>query len=149
MRRERRDVIFMMSNNCGKLTAILAVCFFGLFILGCVSQFAQQNVSANVTNVTNVTIANPASVFCIQQGGLSKIVTAADGSQMGICVFPDGSACEEWAYYRGECAPGANVTRNVTANISSLLESDFIVIDDSMPSLLTTQQPAGVPAEPQ
>jgi hypothetical protein len=23
-----------------------------------------------------------------------------------VCVFPDGSECEEWAYFRAECAPG-------------------------------------------
>jgi putative hemolysin len=50
---------------------------------------------------------NPASVFCEQNGGTLEIITAADGSQSGLCRFPDGSACDEWAYYRGECAPGA------------------------------------------
>ncbi|MEI8132113.1 MAG: DUF333 domain-containing protein, partial [Leptolinea sp.] len=29
----------------------------------------------------------------------------AIGVQNGLCIFPDGSACEEWAYYRGECCP--------------------------------------------
>jgi putative hemolysin len=24
-----------------------------------------------------------------------------------MCVFGDGSECEEWAYFRSECAPGA------------------------------------------
>jgi len=24
-----------------------------------------------------------------------------------VCIFPDGSECEEWAYLRGECGPGA------------------------------------------
>ena len=33
--------------------------------------------------------------------------TAADGSQSGICVFPDGSTCDEWAYFRGECGLAA------------------------------------------
>jgi hypothetical protein len=48
---------------------------------------------------------NPASVYCTQQGNKLEIRTAADGSQNGICIFPDGSSCDEWAYYRGECGP--------------------------------------------
>jgi len=50
-------------------------------------------------------MANPASVYCKQKGNVLEIRTAADGSQEGICIFPDGSTCEEWAYYRGECGP--------------------------------------------
>jgi len=34
-----------------------------------------------------------------------EIRTAEDGSQSGACIFPDGSECDEWAYYRGECGP--------------------------------------------
>ena len=34
-----------------------------------------------------------------------EIRTAADGSQTGMCMFPDGSACEEWSYLRGACGP--------------------------------------------
>jgi hypothetical protein len=49
---------------------------------------------------------NPASAFCVEQGFRSEIRTATDGSQFGVCVFPDGSECDEWAYFRGECAPG-------------------------------------------
>jgi putative hemolysin len=50
-------------------------------------------------------IANPASTYCVEQGGTSDIRTAEDGSQSGVCTFPDGSECEEWAFFRGECAP--------------------------------------------
>jgi hypothetical protein len=50
-------------------------------------------------------MANPASVHCVQNGNKLEIITAADGSQSGVCVFPDGSTCDEWAYFRGECAP--------------------------------------------
>ncbi|MEJ5202871.1 MAG: DUF333 domain-containing protein, partial [Anaerolineales bacterium] len=28
------------------------------------------------------------------------------GNAYGVCVFADGSECDEWAFYRGECAPG-------------------------------------------
>ena len=50
---------------------------------------------------------NPASVYCTQKGNKLEIRTAADGSQYGTCVFPDGSTCDEWAYFRGECGPAA------------------------------------------
>ena len=50
-------------------------------------------------------IANPASVYCEEQGGASQIVTAADGSQSGICKFPDGRQCDEWDFFRSRtCA---------------------------------------------
>jgi hypothetical protein len=48
---------------------------------------------------------NPASVYCTQNGNKLEIRTAADGSQSGVCVFPDASTCDEWAYFRGECGP--------------------------------------------
>jgi putative hemolysin len=54
-------------------------------------------------------IANPASANCEQKGGKIELRTAEDGSQGGVCVFPDGSECEEWALYRGECTPGSNI----------------------------------------
>jgi putative hemolysin len=48
---------------------------------------------------------NPASAFCEEQGYELEIRTAADGSQQGFCLFPDGGECEEWAFFRGECGP--------------------------------------------
>jgi len=49
-------------------------------------------------------IANPASVFCDKQGGILTM-RDTDRGQIGICVFKDNKECEEWAYFRGECAP--------------------------------------------
>jgi len=63
---------------------------------------------------TNSGMANPASVNCEQKGNRLEIRTAADGSQVGICIFPDGSECEEWAYMRSECGPGTRVPANST-----------------------------------
>ena len=45
-------------------------------------------------------VANPASVACVKADGTSKIVTQADGGQIGICIRPDKTQCEEWALYR-------------------------------------------------
>lgn len=48
-------------------------------------------------------IANPASVFCEEQGGTLEITIAKGGGQLGLCTLKDGTKCEEWAYFRGEC----------------------------------------------
>lgn len=57
------------------------------------------------TAPTSANMPNPASVFCEEQGNRLEIRTAADGSQTGVCIFPDGNECDEWAYLRGECGP--------------------------------------------
>lgn len=54
---------------------------------------------------SQIGLPNPASVYCVDNGGVSEIRSNTDGSQYGVCIFPDGSECDEWAYYRGECAP--------------------------------------------
>jgi len=48
---------------------------------------------------------NPASVHCTEQGGKQEIRSEA-GGEVGYCLFSDGSECEEWAFFRGDCAPG-------------------------------------------
>ena len=55
-----------------------------------------------------IDMANPAAVFCEEEGYEYEIRTADDGSQSGVCIFDDGSECDGWAYYRGECDPGRN-----------------------------------------
>jgi hypothetical protein len=51
--------------------------------------------------ITNM--ANPAAVYCEDLNYHDEIITAADGSQSGICVFPDSTSCDDWAFYRGKC----------------------------------------------
>jgi putative hemolysin len=48
---------------------------------------------------------NPASAYCEAQGGRIEMRTTADGDQYGVCIWSDGSECDEWAFYRGECGP--------------------------------------------
>jgi putative hemolysin len=57
------------------------------------------------SDIPQADMPNPASAYCVEQGYTSEIRTAADGSQSGVCIFPDGSECDEWAYFRGECGP--------------------------------------------
>ncbi|MCX6071885.1 MAG: DUF333 domain-containing protein [Chloroflexi bacterium] len=60
---------------------------------------------------TQAGLPNPASVFCEEQGGRLEIRTDASGGQVGICVFSDGSECDEWALFRNECQPGYVATQ--------------------------------------
>jgi putative hemolysin len=69
-----------------------------------------------VSQKKSTQMANPASVFCEQNGGKLEIRTGADGGQVGICKFSDGSECEEWKFYRGECKAGNSL--NPTADTS-------------------------------
>jgi hemolysin len=43
---------------------------------------------------------NPASEFCVKQGGKLEIKKDKDGGEYGMCHLPDGTVVEEWAYFR-------------------------------------------------
>ncbi len=68
---------------------------------------------------TKADMANPASVHCADQGGKLEIRDEAMG-QVGYCMFPDGSECEEWAFFNGECAPGDGEMKADMANPASV-----------------------------
>lgn len=64
-------------------------------------------------------MANPASVYCEQNGGKLEIRTAPDGGQKGYCKFNDGSECEEWAYFRKECGQNKSVQTSTTTAVNN------------------------------
>jgi len=55
-------------------------------------------------------IANPAAVYCGQQGGrlrsVRKIVAGKDYGEYAACEFGEHRLCEEWAMFRGACPVG-------------------------------------------
>jgi putative hemolysin len=77
-----------------------------MVLTACTAQQVQAPEPA-ATDIPQVNMPNPASVYCEQNGNKLEIQTASDSSQNGICVFPDGSTCDEWAYFRRECGPAA------------------------------------------
>ena len=46
-----------------------------------------------------VGLANPASVYCTQQGGKLRMEQTAQGTH-AMCILPNGQAIEEWEYFR-------------------------------------------------
>lgn len=47
-----------------------------------------------------VGMSNPASEFCIKQGGKLEMKKDAEGNEYALCHLPDGTVVEEWEYFR-------------------------------------------------
>ncbi len=93
---------------------------FGL-ILAAVLLAACTSVQPE-TEQQEVGMPNPASVFCEENGGTLEMREDAAGGQYGVCIFPDGSECEEWAYFRGECSPGDSLVEEVEPSAEPVTE---------------------------
>ncbi|GEM_PF-1326452 len=95
-------------------------------------------------------LANPASVYCTEQGGTLEIRNTDEG-QVGYCTLPDGTVCEEWAFYRGEC-PAPPPTPTEPSGIAFAMEHVSLSYPPSLAaSLAGSHLPAseeGGPAEP-
>ena len=78
--------------------------FFTLF--AAIVVLLAASCSAEPGQSTEEGLPNPASVFCEENGGQLEFRQDDTGGTYGVCIFPDGSECEEWAYFRGGCAPG-------------------------------------------
>lgn len=85
-----------------------------------------------------IALANPAASYCIEQGGQVEIQTTADGAQVGLCVFNDGTVCEEWAFLRGECTPGQQYyidsnTVSDTTTLDPVVSELFALVKAKLP----------------
>jgi len=85
----------------------------------------------------NAQIANPAAVFCEEQGYAFEIRTNADGSQDGVCLFPDGSECDGWDYFNGTCGPdstgqpvGGSINLVTVADLRQTTQIDVLRRED-------------------
>ena len=105
------------------LTGLLA----GFDVTVNLSKTWDKNSISSITNANSATIANPASVYCINHGGKLDIRTTSSG-QTGICMFSNGYECDEWNYFRGECSPvtmsgGMNSTMPSNINSTAMTNS--------------------------
>lgn len=83
------------------LTLILTL----LVLTSCAAPQTQPTSVPVLSDTPFADLPNPASAHCVEQGFTSEIRTATDGSRSGVCIFPEGSECDEWAYFRGACGP--------------------------------------------
>lgn len=86
-----------------KFSKIFTILILAAVLFGGCSPNQPQEPAPN--NNGGIGMANPASVYCTEQGYTLEMRQNENG-EYGVCIFPDGSECEEWAYFRNECQPG-------------------------------------------
>ena len=91
-----------------QITIVGVIVVVWISLVGCRSYQRAKLGGENVSGVRRekqreVGMPDPSAVYCIELGYKLKVVTADKGAQHGVCIFPDGSECEAWAFYRGKC----------------------------------------------
>lgn len=86
---------------------VLVVGLLFLSASGLVAGFPIRSTTPEANTPSQAGLANPASVHCEEQGYTVEMHTDEQGGQYGLCLFPDGSRCDVWAFFRGECGPGS------------------------------------------
>lgn len=75
------------------------------YIISCTVATLMLSACANssqtaVSNELDIAMANPASVYCKQQGGRLEPRKDKAGNEYAMCHLPDGRVIEEWAFFR-------------------------------------------------
>lgn len=81
----------------------------------------------------NAEIANPASVYCEENGWTLVLEGGA-----WLCMFADGSYCEEWAFMNGECQPGEIMYNVIPEDVIPESTDSVIYTDEELSAAKTT-----------
>ena len=101
---------------------------------GDASSFNQRDGSSfnpiNVSHIKHVMpgLPNPAATYCVNHGGSLRNVETPEGT-VGYCDLPDGTTCEERAFYNGECGSSnnPNPTTNPTPTPKSTCDNKILI----------------------
>ena len=107
-------------TNQSSIFILLGFCIIAVCIMAGCTQQTTVVPASTTTPFPEITpapasagIANPASENCVKLGGKIEIRNTTDGSEYGMCVFANGTTCEEWALFRNE-----GCTAQVTAGLT-------------------------------
>jgi hypothetical protein len=96
------------------------------------SEIPVEEVSEEITGSV-IGMANPASVYCEEQGGTVTIVKDEEGNESGICKLADGTEVEEWEYYRANHKDETETTSGDVAPLyteEDLKAAEKVITDD-------------------
>ena len=125
----------MCGRRCFLVTIILLA---GLALAAC-----QSPSSEPIVTPSEIGLANPASVHCQEQGGALEMRQDEGGGVYGVCIFSDGSECEEWAYFNGNCRPGQE--QGAETNRLNLVEAAELRQTVALDILALNLEPADEP----
>ena len=135
-----------MNQKTLKITLILSL-LIGFSLVGCAPAAGPAELDApEISPVENesqgerqpiVGMANPASVYC-QGLGFKEERRENEKGQYGVCVFPDNTECDTWAFLSGKCGQefsyctqqGFDLDANDQSNISTCVFNDGSVCDE-------------------
>ena len=69
-----------------------------IILIGIFSCTTADSGNSNVKKP--IGMPNPASKYCVDQGGQSISKKDEDGNSYGVCKFKDGTEIDEWEYFR-------------------------------------------------
>ena len=122
----------------GRLSRLSVFGFiFGFFLASCATEgvtpdLEESPVDSISTIVSEpspsiscegVSISNPAASYCSLLGYQPGTQETSEG-QLGICTFPDGSACDAWQFLRGKCGEEFSWCALNSMSLQTVSESD-------------------------
>ena len=105
----------------------------------------EQNTEQDQNNddelAQDTTLSNPATVYCLAQGGEFTMNKTLNGNMAGYCRLPNNVTCEIWAFYKGECPEGAkdeiqpedNNEPEISTSTEEILEEDIAINTSTSP----------------
>lgn len=101
----------------GKMLSVAALLVAGVLVLsGC------NKTENNPAEEPEVWMANPASVYCEENGGTLIPAEDEDWNQFAFCQIDEDTICEEWEYYRGECPV---VVEEEIENVEEIIDEEM------------------------
>lgn len=76
-------------------------------------------------------LSNPATVYCLQEGGKFTMKKTLDGSTVGICELASNIQCEEWAFYKGDCPAGSKKDKTATSTQTTTTTNETVIVTTS------------------
>jgi putative hemolysin len=122
---------------------ILIVCLIFLFNEYKNIQVFDGDNSSELIIVQEITQASPpAGAYCMALGYKTEIKNVY-GGQAGFCIFPDGSECGDWPFYRGKCGQEWSYCARKGYDLKNLTDDEGWSWDGSICINKTTNEEIG------